>query len=209
MKTKALLALGMGALLLALAGCKNPDVRVTKLNDPAATTGSSDKKLNLDTPPIDVAKTDIGSTGITLPPESNFPDDRKLDGREQERATFANQTVYFQYDHANVPQHEAMKIDQVTATFKTKGSDFDLLIEGHCDERGTEEYNRSLGERRALALREILIQSGVDGKRIFTRSFGKDQPAVVSHDEAAWSKNRRGEFILVLPKKIITTQNTL
>ena len=102
---------------------------------------------------------------------------------------------------------EASKIDQVAATFKTKGSDFDLLIEGHCDERGTEEYNRSLGERRALALREILIQSGVDGKRIFTRSFGKDQPAIVSHDESAWSKNRRGEFILVLPKKIITTQN--
>ena len=76
----------------------------------------------------------------------------------------------------------------------------------HGTERGTEEYNRSLGERRALALRELLIKAGVDGKHIFTRSFGKDQPAVVSHDEAAWSKNRRGEFILVLPKKLITTQ---
>ena len=184
----------MGTLLLALNGCKSPDVRVTKLNEPASTASSSDKKLNLDTPPIGDAKPDITSTPVPLPNDSSLPDDRRLDGRDQDRGTFANQTVHFQYDHANVPPNEATKIDQVTAAFKTKGSDFDLLIEGHCDERGTEEYNRSLGERRALALREILIQSGVDAKRIFTRSFGKDQPAIVSHDEAAWSKNRRGEF---------------
>jgi peptidoglycan-associated lipoprotein len=65
-----------------------------------------------------------------------------------------------------------------------------------------------LGERRALAVRELLIRSGVDAKRVFTRSFGKDTPANVGHDETAWSRNRRGEFVLVLPKKITTTQNT-
>ena len=65
-----------------------------------------------------------------------------------------------------------------------------------------------MGERRALALRELLVKSGVDASHVFTRSFGKDQPAIPGHDEAAWSKNRRGEFILVLPRKLITTQNT-
>ena len=82
-----------------------------------------------------------------------------------------------------------------------KGAPTDaLLVEGHCDERGTEEYNRSLGERRALALREYLINSGIASDRIITRSYGEDRPAVQGHDETAWSKNRRGEFILLKPK---------
>jgi peptidoglycan-associated lipoprotein len=76
-----------------------------------------------------------------------------------------------------------------------------LLIEGHCDERGTPEYNRALGERRAQALREYLIRAGIDSEHIHTVSFGKDNPVALGHDEASWSKNRRGEFILVLPKK--------
>jgi peptidoglycan-associated lipoprotein len=103
---------------------------------------------------------------------------------------------------------EASKLDQIAKALKAKGSDYDLLIEGHCDERGTEEYNRALGERRALAVRELLIQSGVDAGHVFTRSFGKDMPANPGHEESAWSRNRRGEFVLVLPKKITTTQNT-
>jgi peptidoglycan-associated lipoprotein len=71
-----------------------------------------------------------------------------------------------------------------------------LLIEGHCDERGTEEYNRALGERRALALREALAAAGIDASNVRTISYGKDKPADPGHDESAWSKNRRGEFIL-------------
>jgi peptidoglycan-associated lipoprotein len=82
------------------------------------------------------------------------------------------------------------------------------LIEGHCDERGTEGYNQALGERRALAIRELLVKTGVDAQHVFTKSLGKDLPALTGHDEAAWSKNRRGEFVLVLPRKITTTQNS-
>jgi peptidoglycan-associated lipoprotein len=75
-----------------------------------------------------------------------------------------------------------------------------LLVEGNCDERGTEEYNRALGERRALAAREALAKLGVDPKRIRTESFGKDKPADTGHDEAAWQKNRRDDFVLLHPK---------
>src|SRR5262249_19328595 len=74
-------------------------------------------------------------------------------------------------------------------------------IEGNCDERGTEEYNRSLGERRALALREQLIGLGIDASRVDTVSYGKDRPADPGHDEAAWKQNRRGEFVLETPPK--------
>ena len=95
---------------------------------------------------------------------------------------------------------EASKVEEVANRFKAEDPGTDLLVEGHCDERGTEEYNRSLGERRALAVRELLVTAGVPADRIHTVSFGKDKPADPEHNEAAWSKNRRGEFILVLPK---------
>ena len=75
-----------------------------------------------------------------------------------------------------------------------------LFIEGNCDERGTEEYNRSLGERRALAAREALAGLGIDPMKIRTISYGKDKPADPGHDEAAWAKNRRDDFVLLIPK---------
>ena len=186
-------------LLFAVAGCKDPQPRVTHFGDRSATTRSD---TDLDGPRI---KSGEDTGPITI---GDLPDDKTLKDRDQDHSFFSNQTVYFAYDHANVKADEASKIDQVAAQFKNKGPDFDLLIEGHCDERGTEEYNRSLGERRALAVRELLMKSGVDGRHIFTRSFGKDQPAIAAHEETAWSKNRRGEFVLVLPRKLTTTQNT-
>jgi outer membrane protein OmpA-like peptidoglycan-associated protein len=207
MNTHTLLALGLGTLLtFTITGCKTPPERFTSFGDSSAATRARGSEHDLTTTPIVTSEKSEGITGATLN-DPSLSDDSGLGGREHDRTAFANQTVYFEYDHANVKANEASKIDQVAAEFKTKGTGFDLLIEGHCDERGTEEYNRSLGERRALAIRELLMKSGVEGTHIFTRSFGKDKPAVVSHDESAWSKNRRGEFILVLPKKIITTQN--
>ena len=74
-----------------------------------------------------------------------------------------------------------------------------VRIEGNCDERGTEEYNRSLGERRALAVREELIRLGIDATRVDTTSFGKDKPEDPGHDEAAWKKNRRDDFVVLTP----------
>lgn len=214
MKNQTLLTITLGVALVVVSGCKSPE-RYTKIGAGGSLAGAgtgagAGQSGNLATTPIGLGHgaTGEGVTGIPVntPPSTDLPDDASLLGRDQDRTTFANQTVYFEYDQSTVRASEASNVDQVAADFKSRAAGFDLLIEGHCDERGTEEYNRSLGERRALALRELLIKAGVDGKHIFTRSFGKDQPAVVSHDEAAWSKNRRGEFILVLPKKLITTQ---
>ena len=75
-----------------------------------------------------------------------------------------------------------------------------LLIEGNCDERGTQEYNRSLGERRALAAREALAKMGIDPSRVRTISYGKDKPVDPDNNEAAWAKNRRDDFVLLHPK---------
>ena len=75
-----------------------------------------------------------------------------------------------------------------------------ILVEGHCDERGTEEYNRALGERRALSVRDRLVELGVGADRIRTMSLGEDRPADPGFSGDAYQANRRGEFVLLKPK---------
>ena len=122
-----------------------------------------------------------------------------FDNMLADRAALAADTIHFAYDSSTIRSSEKANLAAVSAAL---GADANakLLIEGNCDERGTEEYNRSLGERRALAAREALAKLGVDPMRIETRSFGKDKPVDPGHDESAWSKNRRDEFVLLHPK---------
>jgi peptidoglycan-associated lipoprotein len=101
--------------------------------------------------------------------------------------------VYFDYDSARIKPMEMGKLQSVVTALK--GNAKKLVVEGHCDERGTAEYNRALGERRAQAARTELIKLGVDGTRITTISFGKDRPVDPTHDDTAWSRNRRAEFV--------------
>ena len=103
--------------------------------------------------------------------------------------------VYFDYDSAKVRPSEMSKIEAVAT--QVKGGTSKLVVEGHCDERGTAEYNRALGERRAQAVREELVGLGVSADRISTISYGKDRPAEMGHDDTAWSRNRRCEFVVV------------
>jgi peptidoglycan-associated lipoprotein len=121
-----------------------------------------------------------------------------FENMQMDRAAFQGNTVYFEYDRARIRSEERAKLAAVAEHLKSN-SDDKLLIEGHCDERGTEEYNRALGERRALAAREYLASLGIKGDRVRTVSYGEDKPSVDGHDESAWSKNRRGEFILLKP----------
>jgi peptidoglycan-associated lipoprotein len=101
--------------------------------------------------------------------------------------------VYFGFDSTVVPQGELGKIDAVVQHL-TEKRDRVVVVEGHCDERGSNEYNLPLGENRAIIIRNYLVQGGISADRIQTRSYGEEKPAVDGHDESAWSKNRRGEF---------------
>ena len=103
--------------------------------------------------------------------------------------------VLFDYDSARIRPSEESKLQAVAAYVKSNPGK--LVVEGHADERGTAEYNRALGERRALAARDELVKSGVDTSRISTVSYGNERPADTGHDEAAWAKNRRCEFVVV------------
>jgi peptidoglycan-associated lipoprotein len=117
----------------------------------------------------------------------------------QDREALAAYTIHFAYDSAVIRDNEQASLQSVASALQSDPN-AKLLIEGNCDERGTEEYNRSLGERRALAAREALAKLGVNPDRIRTISYGKDKPADPGHDDAAWSKNRRDDFVLLHPK---------
>ena len=103
-------------------------------------------------------------------------------------------TIYFGYDSNTLVSSEAAKLDKV-AEYLNKHTDLYLIIEGHCDQRGTEEYNRSLGDRRANMIREYLVKANIDTARLRTISYGKDKPAVEGNDETVWGKNRRGMLL--------------
>ncbi|HEY5999752.1 MAG TPA: peptidoglycan-associated lipoprotein Pal [bacterium] len=102
-------------------------------------------------------------------------------------------TVYFDYDKSNI-RPEFQTVLEGVARWMTKMPERQVLIEGHCDERGTDEYNLALGERRALAVRRYLVALGVPAERLHTISYGEEKPADPGHDETAWAKNRRAEF---------------
>jgi peptidoglycan-associated lipoprotein len=105
------------------------------------------------------------------------------------------EAVYFDYDKSDLRQ-DAREVLKKTADDLLKSKqDVKLQIEGHCDERGSAEYNLALGERRAKSSLQYLITLGVKADRLSVISYGKEKPAVQGSDEAAWAKNRRDEFV--------------
>ena len=103
--------------------------------------------------------------------------------------------IYFDFDSQSIRASESGKIEEIAGSMK--GSSSEIIIAGFTDERGTAEYNRGLGDRRAGAVREALIAQGASGNRIQTVSFGMEMPADSGHNESAWAKNRRAEIGVV------------
>ena len=101
--------------------------------------------------------------------------------------------VYFRYNESAIPAGELSKVDAVAAALQ-QAPQLVVLVEGNCDERGTNEYNLSLGEFRAQAVRERLLAAGIGANRVQTVSYGEEKPAAFGHDEASWAQNRRAEF---------------
>jgi peptidoglycan-associated lipoprotein len=105
----------------------------------------------------------------------------------------ALQTCYFDYDSAVLRDDTRRVLDKDIEWLKANPT-VRVQVEGHCDERGTEEYNLHLGERRANAVKQYMEKNGVDASRLFTISYGKDRPVDPGHTETAWAKNRRVQF---------------
>jgi outer membrane protein OmpA-like peptidoglycan-associated protein len=188
----AQLTMLVSLVTFAATGCKHHAPPVTQLDKPGTTQGQNPE---LGSGSALTGSSDLSSTtGIP----ANAPGSH--DGWAQNPNALQADIVYFHYDSAEVQSDEKSKLSAVASYLKSSSGDA-LKIEGFCDERGTEEYNRSLGERRALALREELASLGIDPSRVDTASLGKDRPADPGHSESAWSKNRRGEFIVLSPPK--------
>jgi peptidoglycan-associated lipoprotein len=102
--------------------------------------------------------------------------------------------IFFDFDKYDVRPNDAKTLDTNAAWLKS--NDNLVLIEGHCDERGTNEYNLALGERRAKATMNYLVAQGVQASRITIISYGKERPTCTEHSEACWAQNRRAHFLV-------------
>ncbi|MGO8925653.1 MAG: OmpA family protein [Limisphaerales bacterium] len=191
-----LLVIGL-VLTVAASGCRKKPVNVTEL--PGARAGKvSDMGPGGAIPPAPPMTTEQGLGGVTGGHPSNPAN--LHEGWPEDAQALKAETVYFDFDRSVVKTVEKPKVAAVADYLKANSANA-VRIEGNCDERGTEEYNRALGERRALAVREELIRLGIDPTRIDTISYGKDRPAAQGHDESAWRLNRRDDFIVLTPPK--------
>lgn len=103
------------------------------------------------------------------------------------------QKVFFEFDKSRLTDEARATLQENSAWLRAH-PDITVQIEGHCDERGTIEYNLALGERRAFSVRNYLASLGIDPARLFSISYGEERPGVLGHDDEAWAQNRRAEF---------------
>jgi len=108
---------------------------------------------------------------------------------------FQNQDLYFDFDKYDLRTDARTTLDR-KASFLNQNSSVRVQVEGHCDERGTNEYNMALGERRANAAKQYLTTAGISAGRLSTISYGEERPLDSGHTEAAWARNRRAHFVI-------------
>lgn len=138
------------------------------------------------------------------PPEEPAPsvpviEEPSLRGKEYQDVEELK-TIYFDYDAATL-KAEARTVLAQNAKWLNANPDAEIIIEGHCDERGTTDYNIALGDRRAKSVREYLMKLGIKGNRMATITYGEEKPSAFGHDEDSWSKNRRADMLGRIPEK--------
>jgi peptidoglycan-associated lipoprotein len=157
---------------LAASGCAKKTAPQPQEVPPAPPTTSTPTPPSTTTPP-----TQEPTTPVTTITSSNF------------------EPVFFDFDSYALRDDARAGLDRDAKVLRDN-PEVRITIEGHCDERGTVEYNQALGERRAQAAREYLVAAGINGSRIELISYGKERPFDEGHDEAAWAKNRRAHFVV-------------
>jgi peptidoglycan-associated lipoprotein len=174
-------------LSLFLAGCpKRPATTAASAPPPTGAPGPSSAGPSTSAPSTAMTPSTVapstGAPSTTPPAPSEF------------RETDNLKDVFFDFDRYDIRATDAKTLDTNAAWLKTNNSL--VLIEGHCDERGTNEYNLALGERRAKATMNYLVGQGVQANRITIISYGKERPICTEHSEACWAKNRRAHFLV-------------
>lgn len=142
---------------------------------------------------------------MTAEEEARLKEQEEIERARQARELLLKEAgsfgdIYFDFDKYDL-KPEARDMLKGHADWLMQHTEFEVIVEGHCDERGTREYNLALGERRAESARDYLITLGVEKERLTTISYGEELPVDPGHDEDAWSKNRRGHFVVVAEEK--------
>ncbi len=162
-------------LVLFVAAC------ATKPKDSADSSGSGSSSSG----------SDVSSEGtITETSGSGI-----VSGSQEDLIVNVGDRVFFGYDSSDLDS-DALELLQDQVAWLKQNSDVSVTIEGHCDERGTREYNLALGEKRAQAVKNYLIGLGINPDRVSTISYGKERPAVVGSNDGAWAQNRRSVTIV-------------
>lgn len=130
----------------------------------------------------------------TTTAEPMQPEPQQLDPFEDPNSLLSKRVVYFDFDSSAI-KDEALPVIQAHADYLASNTQVNFTLEGHADERGTREYNLALGERRADAVRRLLIANGVSPAQVRVVSYGEERPAMLGHDEDAWGMNRRAEMV--------------
>ncbi len=191
-----LLVVGVLAVSLALMGCpKRPEVSQA---GPGA-VGPSAATAPAPAPAAPAPRAQ--ETPVTRPtppaetPVQPAPPAAAAPSAAPSAAASPLKDVFFDFDKSNIKDDQKAALADDVAWLKSNAN-AKATIEGHCDERGTVEYNLALGERRAKATKDYLIAAGIAADRVSTISYGKERPFVLGHDESAWKWNRRAHFVL-------------
>lgn len=171
----------IGAVLLLLsllvaAGCASKTTATPEPAEPVAPQGSSTTDVSQQPQPLGVANQPVQSGPVA--------DHRAVAGLER---------IQFAYNQFTLEEQARMILEK-NAVYLRSNPALKVVIEGHCDDRGSDEYNLALGERRAMAARNYLVSLGIAAERLAIISYGEEQPLVAAANEEAWAKNRRAEF---------------
>ena len=179
MNRRSLVAISIG-LTLAVTAChkKKPETAPTPVNPPSAATPQP--------PPPPPAP----------PPAPMNTGGTSLDAAAAGRVATMSDRIHFDYDKSDIKPDDTPRLDGKAALLK-QFSALRIRITGHCDERGSDQYNIALGMRRATAAKTYLVQLGIDAARIEVASLGREVPIDPGHDESAWAQNRRDEFDII------------
>ncbi|NVN88980.1 MAG: peptidoglycan-associated lipoprotein Pal [Desulfuromonadales bacterium] len=186
------LLVGLSMAALAVGGCANKET--VKAEEPVAVTAPSQPT----TPKVETPKTEAPAvvTETEKPVvEAQKPSETPV--VKETPAETAFEIAYFDFDKSELRQDTREVLSKNADIMLKSKTNVKVKIEGHCDERGSAEYNLALGERRAKSALQYLLTLGVPANRLSTISYGKEKPAVQGSNEEAWAKNRRAEFVII------------
>jgi len=195
MKRLSLIVLS-GIAVAALAACSHNPPPVTTPQQPNADSVAAAERARQDS--IDRAAADARAREeAERQRQQRIADSLAAMGKTGEAVrTMLATLIHFDYDKANIRPEDASILDQKVAILQANPN-LRIRISGHCDERGSDEYNLALGNRRATAAKQYLVSHGIEAQRIETVSYGEERPLAQGHDEAAWAQNRRDEFEII------------